>query len=516
MDQGVDSGELERLVERQRALLAINRAVSGSLDRDALIATIEKSLSPYVPMEMGMLVLPGPPEADYEIHAAFGVSSSRVSPGIVVSDQTSMIPGVLESGELVHFRSRASMVAAGGRAEIPEELGIESGLIIPLPCGPSPIGALAFASPQIGHFDDVDLAFVSEVADLLASALANSLTYEENRRLKDRLTAENRYLRDTLPLGGYRLVGDSDVMQRLRTKIATVAATDTTVLICGDTGTGKELVANEVHRLSHRSARPFIKVNCAALAGSLAESELFGHVRGAFTDAKGDRRGRFELADGGTLFLDEVGELTPQIQAALLRALQQGEIEPVGGSSALKVDVRIVAATNRDLTAMIAEGAFRQDLYYRLNVLSVDVPPLADRRDDIPQLVAHLLGKSTVKLGKVVDSFSDEAMAELANRDWPGNVRELQNVVERAVILAKGPVADLPPVSCIVPTQRAESRLDVVERNHIRQVLAQRNWVIAGPRGAAVALGLNPSTLRSRMNKLGIARESSPITAADV
>jgi DNA-binding NtrC family response regulator len=314
------------------------------------------------------------------------------------------------------------------------------------------------------------------------------------------------------------LLGDSAELQRVREQIAQVGPTDSTVLIEGETGTGKELVARAIHARSARRERPLIKLNCAALPRELVESELFGHERGAFTGALQQRRGRFELADGGTLFLDEVGELPPEAQAKLLRVLQEHEFERVGGTRSLRVDVRIVAATNRDLRAEAAAGRFRPDLYFRLDVFPIAVPPLRARRDDVPILLEHFAAKTARKLGRPLDRISPAFLERARAYDWPGNVRELENVVERALIMCRDGVLDASELvaapaapggtaSFADDAERAEGQtLEELERAHIRRVLDGTSWTIEGDRGAARRLGLNPSTLRGRMRKLGIRR----------
>jgi len=318
------------------------------------------------------------------------------------------------------------------------------------------------------------------------------------------------------------IIGRSPSLARLLDQLALVAATDSTVLVLGETGTGKELVARAIHERSARRDRTLVKVNCAALPRELVESELFGHEKGAFTGATQQRRGRFELANGGTLFLDEVGELPAEAQAKLLRVLQEQEFERVGGTQTLHTDVRLIAATNRDLGARAAADEFRPDLFYRLNVFPLTVPSLRERREDIPLLVTHFLAKCQRKLGKaftgVAPAFLERAMAY----DWPGNVRELENAIERAAILSRGSLLDAlesfgmsaapqRPERSEHPTARAQAfngTLENVERAHIQRVLQESRWVIEGEHGAAIALGLNPSTLRSRMRKLAIRKPS--------
>lgn len=299
-------------------------------------------------------------------------------------------------------------------------------------------------------------------------------------------------------------------MQKVVWNLKRVAGTDSTVLIAGETGVGKELVARAIHAHSQRKDKPLVKVNCAALPSELIESELFGHEKGAFTGAVDQRKGRFELAHHGTLFLDEVGELPLPAQAKLLRVLQEGEFERIGGMNSIKVDVRLITATNRDLGTMVEEKTFRRDLYYRLNVFPLRIPPLRDRKTDIPALSRHLVEKLSRQLAKRIERLSPESSKRLLEYPWPGNVRELQNVLERCAILGDGPVLEVPEDFLAAATnQRAEGQarsLEDVERDHIVDVLKQTAWIIEGDVGAATMLGLAPSTLRSRMKKLGIRR----------
>ena len=311
------------------------------------------------------------------------------------------------------------------------------------------------------------------------------------------------------------MVGDSPALRHVLEQIAQVSTTDSTVLIQGETGTGKELVARAIHERSPRRERPLVKVNCAALPRDLVESELFGHEKGAFTGATQQRRGRFELADGGTLFLDEAGELPLEAQAKLLRVLQEREFDRVGGTRSLRTDVRVIAATNRDLHARVAAGGFRADLYYRLNVFPILVPALRERRDDIPGLVQHFAAKAARKLGRTLDGISPAFVERARAYDWPGNIRELENLVERAIIMSNGGVLDAvelflqaPPSGQAPSVAAGDATLEEMERAHIRRVLERTRWVIEGERGAARILGLNPSTLRGRLRKLGIRKTS--------
>jgi transcriptional regulator with GAF, ATPase, and Fis domain len=305
------------------------------------------------------------------------------------------------------------------------------------------------------------------------------------------------------------IVGVSDAMRYVMFRVEQVAATDATVLLCGETGTGKELLARAIHRESARRAYPFVVVNCAAMPAALIESELFGRERGAFTGAHTSQIGRFELANRGTIFLDEIGELPVELQPKLLRVLQEGQVERLGSPRTVDVDVRVVAATNRDLSEEVREGRFRRDLYYRLNVFPITLPPLRQHREDIPALVRHLVQRLAAALRKPIANIPDDVMAALTAYDWPGNIRELENVLQRAIILSRGDT--LTTVDIGVPTFEGmpapeSATLAEVERRHILRVLTGARWRIEGSGGAAQVLGLKPSTLRSRMMKLGIAR----------
>lgn len=314
------------------------------------------------------------------------------------------------------------------------------------------------------------------------------------------------------------ILGNSPELLRLLDRVESAAPTDANILIFGESGTGKELIARAIHKRSRRRDSPLIKVNCGAIPSGLVESELFGHVRGAFTSAAERRIGRFELADKGTLFLDEIGDMPLETQVKLLRVLQEQEFEPVGSSRTVKVNVRVIAATNRDLEKAVRSGEFRSDLYYRLNVIPLRVPALRHRRSDIPGLVMAFLHRSAEQMGRPIHSVSQETMRLLADYSWPGNIRELQNVIERGVILSKGTLlrlgSDFLPIEvsgmCIAPEPSAERRasdsLEDVQRQHILQVLDRTGWVISGPRGAAAILDLHPNTLRSLMSRLGIRR----------
>jgi formate hydrogenlyase transcriptional activator len=341
-------------------------------------------------------------------------------------------------------------------------------------------------------------------------------------REKSRLQQQNAYLQEEIKaaVNFDEIVGRSPALSAVLDHVRAVSPTDASVLVTGETGTGKELIARAIHSASRRKDRPLIKMNCAALPAGLVESELFGHEKGAFTGAISRRVGRFELADGGTIFLDEIGELPLEIQAKLLRVLQEGEIDSIGGKAPIHVDVRVIAATNRDLAQAVRDRTFREDLYYRLNVFPIRLPALRERHADIPLLASYFAMQFANRLGKLIDGIHPETVERLVAYAWPGNIRELENIMERAVILASGSVLEVSPemLPVIAVDARANAvtqtatNLEAVERDHIESVLQQTKWVIEGARGAAQVLGLHPNTLRSRMKKLGIIRPAHELS----
>ncbi|NJN63592.1 MAG: sigma 54-interacting transcriptional regulator [Acidobacteria bacterium] len=378
--------------------------------------------------------------------------------------------------------------------------------LFPLTARSGFVGSLNFARMTPRPFEAAEIQILQDISSSLGSAVANALAYEEIARLRSLVEEENVALREEIAAatatGG--IIGSSTAVRAMLDRIARVAATEATVLVTGETGTGKELVARTIHAGSPRKERALIKVNCAALPEGLIASELFGHERGAFTGAVERRRGRFELAAGGTIFLDEVGELPAATQVALLRVLQEGEFERVGGSETLHTDARVVAATNRDLDDAVREGKFRSDLLFRLNVFPIRVPPLRERSDDIPVIAEYYASHYARKLGKRVRGIGGRAMESLVAYPWPGNVRELQNLVERAVILARREVLEqadfeLPSLESAPP-----SRPDADERSRIESALRKSRGRVSGIGGAAEALGVAPSTLESRIQRLGI------------
>ena len=369
------------------------------------------------------------------------------------------------------------------------------------------------------------LAIVRDITERRDAEESLRKALDEVQRLKDQLHEENVYLQEEIRVASNfgEIIGNSEALKRVLLQAEQVAPLDTTVTILGETGTGKELLAHAIHRLSSRRDRTLVKLNCAALPGSLIETELFGHEKGAFTSADARHIGRFEIANGGTIFLDEVGELPLDLQAKLLRVIEEGEFDRVGGTHTIRVDVRVIAATNRNLEEAVRNGAFRSDLYYRLNIFPITLPPLRERKEDIPMLVTHLVTQLSRKLGKTIEVIGQDSMAKLRNYPWPGNVRELRNVIERAVIITQGPklrlIDDLDSQALELDFQKQTVRQDVFadldqtgetleqyEYNLILRTLKNVHWKLEGPGGAAELLNLHPSTLRSKMRKLGIER----------
>jgi len=391
--------------------------------------------------------------------------------------------------------------------------GILSAVSVPLRAKDTILGTLNVGSRETGRYGEMDSELLLAIADQVVLAIQNMLSYEEIASLKHRLEQENLYLQEEVRTEAAfaDVVGESPAIQRVLASVRRVAGTDSTVLVTGETGTGKELVVRAIHGLSGRNDKILVKVNCAALPGGVIESELFGHEKGAFTGALTRRAGRFELANGGTLFLDEVGDLPLDLQAKLLRVLQDGEFERVGGTQTLKMNVRMIAATNRNLNSAVEEGRFRADLFYRLNVFPIAIPPLRERLEDVPRLTRHFAMIYASKMGKTIGTISEQVLSKLMEYGWPGNVRELQNVIERAVILSTHNRLELDD-SLAAPVAGARTKpaqtLEEIERDHILSVLKSVGWRVSGERGAARILGLKRTTLEARMNRLGISRPS--------
>jgi formate hydrogenlyase transcriptional activator len=398
-------------------------------------------------------------------------------------------------------------------SSLAQRAGLKSGVVIPLISHDRALGTLGVGSQQENAFTEDDAELLNQVGKQVAIAVDNALAFRQIDELKNQLTEEKLYLEEEIrtEYNFEEIIGNSSTLRRVLQDVETVAATDSTVLIYGETGTGKELIAHAIHNLSPRRERTLVKVNCAAIPMGLLESEFFGHERGAFTGAVDRRIGRFELADKGTIFLDEVEDIPLELQSKLLRVLQEHEFERLGSSRTQRVDVRIIAATNTDLTELVAERKFRSDLYYRLNVFPINVPPLRDRAEDIPLLVHFFANRFAQQMKKKIQSVPKETMAALVSYNWPGNIRELQNLVERGVILSRGstleiPLAELKRATRATTQVNTSTTLESVERDHILRILSETRWVIGGPAGAAARLGMNRTTLNHRMRKLGISR----------
>jgi formate hydrogenlyase transcriptional activator len=395
--------------------------------------------------------------------------------------------------------------------------GLRSGVSLPLISSQGPIATMTLASRRVDAFTESDVELMVQISVQVAIAVENALAFQQIGELKNKLAKEKLYLEDEIrtEFNFDEIVGKSQALGRILNQIETVAGTDSTVLILGETGTGKELIARAIHNLSTRNNHTFVKLNCSAIPAGLLESELFGHERGAFTGAIAQKIGRFELADGGTLFLDEVGDIPLDLQPKLLRVLQEQEFERLGSTRTIQTNARLVAATNRDLEAMVANREFRSDLFYRLNVFPIVSPPLRERLEDIPLLVRYFAQKLSRRMNKRIETVPQETVDAMMRYRWPGNIRELENFVERAVILTKGTSLDAPVWELERQTPLADdlepakpATMEDAEREHILSTLRSTNWTIAGPGGAAARLGMKRTTLQSRMKKLGISRPS--------
>jgi formate hydrogenlyase transcriptional activator len=532
------NAQVTEAAARARALLEINNLMISNLTQDALFRAIAQAVRRVIPFDRTALCLHDSARDVLRVaivESSLPVTRFTVGMEFAVTDT--------HMGQV--FRSQRPLLR--GDIEVEHEYplerlnvadGVHSLLVVPLIVRGASIGTLGVSSTAPGQYTMADAVFLQEVANQVAMAVQNmkayeeiSVAYEEISVLKARLERENAYLQEEIGTEHHfgEMIGSSPALFEVMRHVERVAPTDATVLISGETGTGKELVARAIHARSGRSGRPLVKVNCGAISAGLVESELFGHMKGAFTGALERRLGRFEVADGGTIFLDEIGELPLDTQVKLLRVLQEGEFEPVGASTPSLADVRVIAATNRDLEDAVRSGRFRADLFYRLNVFPIRTPPLRERVEEIPQLVAFFVGRFARRFGKTAERISPETMDRLVSYPWPGNVRELQNVVERAVILATGPTLEIEPdllrtgkdighESKASPPRPEpsghglEAVLKDVETRHVRAALEQAGWVIEGARGAARILGLHPNTLRSRIDKLGIRRSHSEVS----
>jgi len=515
MDDAMNFEASRRSQERLELLLDLTNRFVANLDLRGVLREVAASIRRVMQCDAVSVTLPDRETHLLRIFALDGAGSdTRLREGLDVPvDKSTLLMQAFESGQPV---VRTGSEPAGDTDA--GELGARPCCHVPLMSRGKVLGVLSLGSRREPALSGEDLAFLRQVANQVAIAVENALAYGQISDLKDRLAQEKLYLEDEIrsELNFEEIVGKSEALRYVLNQVETVAPTDSTVLIYGETGTGKELIARALHNLSGRRSGAFVKLNCAAIPTGLLESELFGHEKGAFTGAINQRVGRFELANHGTVFLDEVGEIPLELQPKLLRVLQEREFERLGSSRTLHTDARLIAATNRDLGALVDENKFRSDLYYRLNVFPIRVPSLRERPVDIPLLVRHFVQQYCRKLGRHVDTIPSESMEVLVRYHWPGNIRELQNILERAVIVSTGPILRVPleelrpsaqkrpHVGEAAPAGDMRSVLDETERQQILAALDQSNWVVSGPNGAATRLGVKRSTLQSRIQKLGI------------
>ncbi len=503
---------LQEEKQRLQALVDVNRTFASSLEMQRLLPMISECVTRVVPHDFAGVTLY---EADKASAKAYVLSPAQpkliLDSGRPVSlDQTLSSQALLEGKSKTLNRDDLASHASSIASRV-LRAGIRTVRCVPLLTSNGPMGTLNVGSKKDKAFSREDEEILNQIAAQLAIALDNARAYREIETLKDRLAQEKLYLEDEIrtQLNFEEIIGDSPELNRVLAQAKTVAPSGSTVLILGETGTGKELIARAIHRMSKRRDANFIKVNCAAIPTGLLESELFGHEKGAFTGAVSKKVGRMELADKGTLFLDEVGDIPLDLQPKLLRVLQDHEFERLGSNRTMRVDLRLIAATNRDLHQRVEEGEFRSDLYYRLNVFPIRMPALRDRRSDIPLLVRHFVKKMARRMDKRIDTIPSSTMEALVNWNWPGNIRELENLIERSVILSEGPVLKTPlpsPHRAGDTATSADDTLANAEREHIIRVLRECGGLVSGPRGAALKLGLKRTTLQSKMAKLKIQR----------
>ena len=500
--------------DRLRLLLEVNNAVVSRLDLRDVFAATAASLRRVIPHALASLYLYDPDKEVVSRHALDSPSGKGLlQEGFVGPIDSTPAGPAIRTGKPALFEEDDLKRLQSDVARLLLAEGVKSGCCVPLTSHNRLLGTLNIASLRPGAFSQDDVDLLSQVANQIAIAVENALAFREIEDLKNKLAEEKLYLEDEIrtEYNFEEIVGESAALKRILKQVETVAPTDSTVLIHGETGTGKELIARAIHNLSKRRERTFVKMNCAAIPTGLLESELFGHERGAFTGAIAQKVGRFELAHGGTLFLDEVGDIPLELQSKMLRVLQEQEFERLGSNRTIHVNVRLVAATNRDLARMAADKQFRSDLYYRLNVFPVTAPPLRERPEDIPLLVRYFAQKYARLMNRRIETVPAGAMTALAKYHWPGNIRELENLIERSVILSQGPDLHVPLGELKAPTTAAPNgvaTLEAAEREHILRVLRETNWVIGGSSGAAARLGMKRTTLQSKMRKLGISRQS--------
>jgi len=454
--------------------------------------------------------LPGTDGSALQVYAFdFLTGTEAFHEGTPTALEATIAGHVFQTGKLWAGTLEEASVLFTNPCPVTRTAGFKTTCILPIPGRHRIMGTIGLCRLADSHYSQDELDFLMQVSKQIAIAIENTLARREISKLKESLAQEKVYLQEEIrsEMNFEEIVGKSLALQRLLKKVETVAPTDSTVLICGETGTGKELIARAIHNLSSRNSNAFVKMNCAAIPTGLLESELFGHEKGAFTGAVAQRIGRFELAHRGTVFLDEVGEIPFELQTKLLRVLQEREFERLGSTRTIRTDARLIAATNRDLSEMVEEQNFRSDLFYRLNVFPVRVPALRERPEDIPLLVRHFVQHFARRMHRVIEMIPSETMTALTQYHWPGNIRELQNLIERAVILSPGPVLRVPLQDLPARSDKSKPQtLAEADRVHILEALKETRWVIAGPNGAAARLGMNRSTVQFRMKKLGIVR----------
>jgi formate hydrogenlyase transcriptional activator len=503
--------------QQYQALLAVAEAIVAHRDLRAFLHDLAGRLREVVRFDHVVLVRHDAENNLMHRHVFDNAEPLLAEPPVAFRVEDDPGGLVLQSQQPLLLSNLAAMARWPRYLERVQPLGANSVCILPLTTARKRLGTLVFASKQEAAYDDADLEFLRHLTNQVAVAFENALAFDCIEVLKEKLEKEKVYLEEEIRTDQNfeEIVGESPALRRVLKEVETVAPTDSTVLIHGETGTGKELIARALHQLSPNRQRTFVKLNCAAIPSGLLESELFGHEKGAFTGAIAQKVGRFELAHQGTLFLDEVGDIPVELQPKLLRVLQEQEFERLGSTRTIRVRVRLVAATNRDLPRMVADGQFRSDLYYRLNVFPITLPALRERHEDIPRLVRHFTQRFARRMGRRIETISADAMEALMRYGWPGNVRELENVIERAVILSPGtalqiPAADLKAAAKVTPPPNGNAdghvSLADAERDHIVRTLRETDWVLSGPNGAAARLGMKRTTLQSKMKKLGIAR----------